>query len=635
MLSENHPLYPAEVMFLILFSEAPKDQYVEFCSIWNDQAMGRVPPDGKKVHVEVVQIKDLEKVFDNLLADWIMRENRSGRDTYFGVCPRRNVRRTKDGYPMRAKNEDISHAVCAWMDYDKMTYGAVASEEPKPTFVVATGHGAHFYWRYPEAVDISKAVEDSDGLREKYAGDKTTDPARILRIPGTKNWKEPDKDLRAGVIWEMSDPDALFMGYRKEEKKSDKKSVYDLPWDLRNVIISGYSAAEGPFLARDPETNEIDRSAVDFRVMCSLLEYGFSEDDIRGIFFNKEYGISEKILTEETRKGNAEHYFQRTIDRARLEYQKKSLIHEELGEIVEFETWEDIRKAPPLEWAVDRILPVGGMLIVSGPAKSGKSLLINDLILIMAGAEGKFFDLFEVKKKGIVVYCQAELSRGSLDWRLSMIAESRGADWREMPIRFLNRNFDLGNPKHIYAIINGLQKVKADYLIIDPLARFHHEDENKQKDMSMILSNIERISRNSGVLGTVVVHHHGKPVEGAEREGVHMIRGASVIGDWGNAHILIRKKFNKFTGKKYIRVEFELRDAEEPAPIHLILNKKILRFEEYNEEEETGLIVRGIKDGEGTEDEKINAIARTLNISVPKARQMYAREKFRDNGEGL
>jgi hypothetical protein len=639
MLPESHPLADAEIMLLLLFEHTPPEQYVEFCSIVNKEAPKKYHIDNK-VHVEVAQAKDIEKVFDNVLADWITRENRMGRDIYFGVCPRQVVRRTKDGYPMRGGNEQVTHAVCAWMDYDKLNYKAVMTEKPEPTFVVFTGHGAHFYWKYPEAVAFTKAVEDSNRFKVKFGGDDTTDPARLLRVPGTKNWKEPESDLKSRM---ESVTETIFEGLKEDGSPAanqKQKTIYDLPWDLRNVILSGYSAAVGNY-EKKKEDGTTDRSAVDWRVMCTLMEYEYSEDDIRAVFFNKEYGISEKTLGEEAQKGNADHYFQHTYDKARVEFQKKSLLYEEIGDIIEFETWKDIRNAPPLEFVVDRILPIGGMLIVSGPAKSWKSFLTQELILLLSGVPGKFMGMFDIKKPVVdghcVAYCQSEITKGSLDYRLSVMATTLEADWRTVPIRFLNRSFDLANPKHVFAMINGLQKIKAQFLVIDPLARFHHEDENKQRDMSKVLSNIEAIARQAGVLGTIVLHHHGKPPsEGPEREGVHAMRGSSVIGDWGNGHVILRKKFNKFQGKKFVSVEFELRDAEEPTPISLILNKHTHRLEPYSEDTDNSIIVRDITGKSSSDVDKIKEVSTRFNVSEKAARDVLARAKHTDgNGSAV
>jgi hypothetical protein len=644
MLPESHPLYQAEIMLLYLFEHAPQDHYVEFVSIWNDVANGNPPPDGKKIHVEATQVKDLERTFDNILADWITRENRGKRDVYFGVCPRQIIRRTKERYPQRGRNEDVTHAVCAWMDYDKMTYKAVMSDSPEPSCVVFTGHGAHFYWKYPEAVPITRAVEDSEKLKQKYGGDNTTDPARLLRIPGTRNWKEPEREV-VSKLEHLSD--AIFTGIKEEDGPSPSGTVRNAAqviweigrkdFDLRTVILGGYTAADGRYKSLN-EHGEIDRSAVDWRVMSALLEYGCNKEEIKSIFFNKEFQISEKVL-DEAKRGNGEHYFEHTFEKARLEHQKRSLIYREIGDIIEFETWKDIRNAPQLQFAVDYVLPVGGMLIISGPAKSWKSFLTQELILLLAGAKGKFMGMFDVKRPvangHVLAYCQAEITKGSLDWRLSNMAQTFGVHWEDVPVRFLNQKFDLGSPKHIHALIKGLEKIKAQYLIIDPLARFHSANENSQKEMAAILSAAEEASKKAGVLGTIIVHHHGKPVEGVERDGVHAIRGSTVIGDWGNAHILLKKKFNRFQGKKYVTVEFELRDAEEPPPISLILNKETYRLEPYDEDAANSIIVRDIVEKDSTDQEKIAELkARKSGITDKMARDILSKAKFMSKNGG-
>jgi hypothetical protein len=637
MLPENHPLYKAEVMFLLLFAEAPPEQYIEFRMIWDAKHRGEPPPDGKPAHVEFVLVKDFQKMFDQVIADWIMRHNRAKYDAFYSVCPRRVVNRTRGGFPVGGKNEDVSHAVCAWMDYDKPTWKAVAEDKPEPTIVVFTGHGAHFYYRYPKAVEIEKGVADSEAIARKYGGDATYDPARILRIPGTKNWKEPEKNLVAE--WVGGNIESLIESWKDESMKAatvgGKKNIHDLralDWDLHNTLVSGHASAAGKYLQLKKEGGEADRSVIDFIVMANLLKHEYSENDIKEIFFDKELGISAKVL-EEAQRGNADNYFNRTFDRARLEYQKESFKNEDISERVEFETWDDLRKAPPLEFCVDKVLPQAGMLLISGPAKTGKSLLVNDLALLLAGAPGKFLNHFEVRKPGRVLYCQAEIQRGSLDFRLSSIAESHNVDWRTIPIKFLNQRFDICNPKHMFSLINGIRNEGIEYLIIDPLARFHHEDENKQRDMSSVLSNVERISREGKVIGTILVHHHGKPSsDGPQREGVHQIRGASVIGDWGNAHILLHKRFNKITKAKYVNVAFELRDAEEPDPFDMILDKSTLIFRPYSEDGDSLMTAKNIKAGANTKEEAIMALMKELKLSRNEALQLYS--EVEQDGKG-
>ncbi len=360
-----------------------------------------------------------------------------------------------------------------------------------------------------------------------------------------------------------------------------------------------------------------------------LIKRGFSEEEIKSVFMNPDFGISGKTL-DEAKRGNAENYLvDQTIRKARDKAEKEMLQFPEIGEILTLETAQQLNNAPPLRFAVERILPVGGMMIMSGSSKAGKSLLASDLMLLMAGAEGRFLDRFPVHLPGKVVYCQAEVSRGSLRYRLNTIAESRDADWTKLPMEFFNGSLDLGNARHIRALANALRNNGASYLVIDPLARFHRVNENRASDMASILASVERASREAELLGTILVHHHGKPSsDGAQREGVHTMRGSSVIGDWGNAHVLLSKKFSSCEGRKFVTVSFELRDAEEPSPIDLSLDKEHLRFRDFSEEDSKVAITLGIIDeNQNDRKEQLELIRERLGTTKMEAQRLVAKAK--------
>jgi len=85
---------------------------------------------------------------------------------------------------------------------------------PKP-FVVNSGRGLHVYWPLtaPLLVDVwllySKRLVElcaAAGLKIKDPG-CSTDPARILRIPGTLNFKNPEEPLEVGIICEGTPTD--------------------------------------------------------------------------------------------------------------------------------------------------------------------------------------------------------------------------------------------------------------------------------------------------------------------------------------------------------------------------------------------------------------------------------------------
>jgi hypothetical protein len=95
---------------------------------------------------------------------------------------------------------------------DEMT---VLSAYPKPSMIVSTGHGLHVYWLFRERFDTSRPADNTAaaelskgwqmliGRDMKARGwdlDPTADLARILRIPGTSNFKSHEHILPVTLI---------------------------------------------------------------------------------------------------------------------------------------------------------------------------------------------------------------------------------------------------------------------------------------------------------------------------------------------------------------------------------------------------------------------------------------------------
>lgn len=120
------------------------------------------------------------------LADVGGYEPPQDRNVYFGVY-------TRNKHEGKAENCTTTGAL--WLDFDDMT-DAEARENikkadlPNPSMLVNSGHGVHAYWLLAkragnEALDLLKimAIETKADIR-------ATDKARIMRLPGTTNWKE-------------------------------------------------------------------------------------------------------------------------------------------------------------------------------------------------------------------------------------------------------------------------------------------------------------------------------------------------------------------------------------------------------------------------------------------------------------
>jgi hypothetical protein len=115
-----------------------------------------------------------------------------GRDVYFGVAARINDR--------SGKAENCAEALAVWADIDFKMIGEtaararLASYPLKPSFVVNSGGGLHPYWLLNRPVNLTTSRARFEAALRKLAADVAGDPAacdiaRILRVPGTLNYK--------------------------------------------------------------------------------------------------------------------------------------------------------------------------------------------------------------------------------------------------------------------------------------------------------------------------------------------------------------------------------------------------------------------------------------------------------------
>ena len=125
-------------------------------------------------------------------ADSLTRQvDTDGADAFFGVLPRTRK---------RGRAEDtVSHTSVLWLDLDAKQYGdskaralsALNRLPIHPSIVVDSGHGYHAYFLLRKPVLFARAQKVMKALVETSGADpKATDAPRILRVPGTHNWKD-------------------------------------------------------------------------------------------------------------------------------------------------------------------------------------------------------------------------------------------------------------------------------------------------------------------------------------------------------------------------------------------------------------------------------------------------------------
>ena len=241
-----------------------------------------------------------------------------GIDVYFGV----NSRTGK-----RGKKENIKYLATFHSEVD---YGAVGHKKspnhqtydevlkliqafkPEPSLIVHSGGGFHCYWLLQNPLNVNEyeiaALEAiNKNLSLKLGGDAgTQDIPRVLRIPGTYNFKLPDNPRLVELISnsgkkyafedfeEFRDP----TGIRKEKtnKKSNStpssSSVDDQKCDPIDVDNLPVSQKIKSLILHGNDGSYPSRSEADMAVITTFVNRGIGEDKIRQIF--QAYPIGDK-----------------------------------------------------------------------------------------------------------------------------------------------------------------------------------------------------------------------------------------------------------------------------------------------------------------------------------------------------
>jgi len=131
-------------------------------------------------------------------------------NSYYGVASRK-----RQGGGTKA---DLDYVNAVWIDVDTDKEGLskeVVVEKLldwllPPSIIVDSGHGVHCYWLLREPTKDFRQVEKINlGLAKELGGDtKTYDATRILRVPGTTNWKDPSNPVPVRII--HFDPDKRY-----------------------------------------------------------------------------------------------------------------------------------------------------------------------------------------------------------------------------------------------------------------------------------------------------------------------------------------------------------------------------------------------------------------------------------------
>ena len=376
---------------------------------------------------------------------------------------------------------------------------------PKPSVIVRSGRGLHVYWKLSRPVPANTPMSPAQILAKSaqwlLGADAAHTPAKLLRVPGTFNYK-PD-EYEGGLpctILESSD-----VSYDPE----------DFPMDEVLMRIGHKLMVKVMLGPTDPDA---DRSEYDFAVVAELFQNGFSEQEVAHLL--RTYPFSGKVRSE---PHNVENYVSRTIKNAlfrvqlqpaRVKKQRETPLDwtgKTLSEILEEEK-------PP--FIVSDFLPAAGVAMLAAPPKARKSWAVMQLAY--AASKGEHWLGFDIPQPRKVLYVQAELPNWMVAERM---VQMYGDDPMDNLAFFYIPAANLLDDDDLQGLLEAVQSYEAELVIIDPIANFWQGDENNS---SAVNSLFDQIAKIQALGAAVVMVHHTRKTEFNERLNPQHQRGSNV-----------------------------------------------------------------------------------------------------------
>lgn len=227
-----------------------REGYVELRMLYGkkrEQAFVKLPCTGE----------DLRSV-----CELVVERAQSGYDVYCGVLPRSQ---------QSGKASAVNQAATVWvdLDYKNMNGDEIDAATEGCDMVVRSGGGVHAYWWGAEVVELAnKGQQDNYAAMvqahqaEVSAGkaDSTHDIPRILRVPGTLNWK--DRLAPRPVVLEWCNP-------RKKQGKPLPVPHADPEWE--EIVGLWASAAEWTRLMDAAKRNHFPQFSPPLKMPSGVL----------------------------------------------------------------------------------------------------------------------------------------------------------------------------------------------------------------------------------------------------------------------------------------------------------------------------------------------------------------------------
>jgi hypothetical protein len=418
--------------------------------------------------------------------DYITQQSKR-RGVYVGVCPRQEQRGDKSS---------VKFVKVFWADVDDKNFKGGKTEALEiiksfpfpPTLIMDTGNGFHVYWGLKEGIkidspdDIIRVEAFLKAISKALNADSASaELARVLRIPGTFNHKDPKNPKPVDIL------------------ESDATRQYGLP-DFEPFLASPIDNAN---LSKNPEgwiatalleLKDGNRHQTFVKITGRLHRDGWTATDILTLLIPQAQKCDfpldelEQIIDYICTKYTNDNVFPfPSLDIHETEMENKPFQIVSLVDLIN-------GNEEKIGWVVQDIFPSEGVAIISGQPGNCKSWMMQDLAIACASG-GKWLDKFDTLK-GTVLYVDEESSRPLLHRRLNKLLDGTSLLKEDLSVFFLiAQGLCLNNPYSISHLRTQMKIIKPNLVIIDSLIRVNQAEENSAKEMARVFATVKGLVR--------------------------------------------------------------------------------------------------------------------------------------------
>ena len=290
---------------------------------------------------------------------------------------------------------------------------------PKPKYVNMTGQGVQAFWTLKEALaktDWQPVADDLQELAKRWELDAdsiTADAARILRMPGTFNFRDPDNPVEA-VLYETKagyvDLDAFHAAIKAALAKlpplpSKPKSTNNLPQRISDTpenlaLVKAMLAFIDPDCEYEVWRNICWAMAASGLSLAEELAANWSaggaswDEDAFNTVWNSYDSSREKSVGFGTLVHHARAAgYTGDIPQAEEKFDKLEFKNEAAAKITITSKGLVTQRASdiepePVEWLIEGAIPMGMLVVIGGQPGMGKSQIAIKLAAAITTGEG-------------------------------------------------------------------------------------------------------------------------------------------------------------------------------------------------------------------------------------------------------